>query len=108
MTFTEYQNNASKTAIYKQSLRILYPALKISGEAGEVSEKVGKSLRDDISWESNDFKKDIALELGDVLWYIAAICRDLGISMDAVAQMNLDKLSDRKERGVLQGNGDNR
>lgn len=108
MTFEEYQSKAIKTAIYKQSLKLLYPALKISGEAGEVSEKVGKSLRDDISWESPEFIQDIALELGDVLWYIAAVCRDLGISMEDVARMNVLKLSDRQKRGVLHGSGDKR
>ncbi len=106
ITFKEYQQKASLTAIYEHKL--IYPGLKIAGEAGEVAEKIGKSLRDNIPWDSPEFKKSIALELGDVLWYIAAICRDLEISMDAVAQMNIDKLSDRQKRGVLTGNGDTR
>ncbi len=106
ITFKEYQLKALETAIYKHTL--IYPALKIAGEAGEVAEKIGKSLRDNIPWDSPEFKKSIALELGDVLWYVAAICRDLEINMDTVAQMNLDKLSDRQRRGVLTGNGDTR
>ena len=72
-------------------------------EAGEVQGKVKKMLRD------GTFNKDaIAAEIGDVLWYIAALCRDLEIDMAEVALKNLSKLKSRQERGTIQGSGDNR
>ena len=98
-----YQKAAAKTAIYKAEHSILYPALGLGGEAGEVSNKVKKMLRD-----GTFNKQDIADELGDVLWYIAALSRDLNISMHDLAMKNLEKLYGRKARGTLKGSGDKR
>lgn len=106
MTFNEYQEKSKATAIYSHA--VIYPGLKLAGEAGEVSQKIGKSLRDNIDWDSSEFKTNIAKELGDVLWYIAALCRDLELDMNLVAAMNIAKLQDRKNRNVITGNGDNR
>ena len=106
MTLNDYQEAAYATAVYPDSANIIYPALKLAGEAGEVSEKVGKFLRGDYGYET--LKKEVRKELGDVLWYVAALAEDLGISLEIIAQENLEKLHDRKERGVLKGSGDNR
>ena len=96
-----YQQEAVKTAIYAD--HIIYPALGLGNEAGEVQGKIKKMLRD------GAFDKDaIAAEIGDVLWYIAALCRDLEIDMAEVAVKNLAKLKSRQERGTLQGSGDTR
>jgi len=103
MTFDEYQRQAVTTAIYKTEHKVTYPAMGLANEAGEVLGKVKKIMRDGVY-----NRDDIAKEVGDVLWYAAALCRDLDVSMSEVAQMNLDKLKDRQERGVLTGNGDNR
>jgi len=101
--FEYYQNAASDTAIYKAEHRVIYPALGLAAEAGEVANKVKKILRD------NKFDREgIADEIGDCLWYIAALCRDLNVDMGEVAKNNLDKLQDRKKRGTLKGNGDKR
>ena len=108
MTLDEYQQAALRTAIYPQDRAIVYPDLGLTGEAGEVADKVKKTIRDNAAVFSEERKKDIALELGDVLWYIATLARDLGYSLDEVAQMNVDKLSSRAERNRLQGSGDNR
>lgn len=98
-----YQRAASKTAIYKSEHAVIYPALGLAAEAGEVANKVKKILRD------GNFDRDaIADEVGDCLWYIAALCRDLNIDMSDLAMNNLQKLYDRKERGVIGGNGDKR
>ena len=99
----EYQNSAADTAIYKVEHSVIYPALGLAAEAGEVANKVKKILRD------GTFDREaIADEVGDCLWYIAALCRDLKVDMGELAQKNLDKLNDRKERNVLQGSGDKR
>lgn len=104
MRLDYYQEAALKTAVYPAQYKVIYPALKLAGETGEVAEKIGKSLRGDHVL----VKEDLAKELGDVLWYIAALANDIGFSLEEVAQMNLAKLSDRANRGVLKGSGDNR
>jgi NTP pyrophosphatase (non-canonical NTP hydrolase) len=170
MTFKEYQTQALTTARYPQDYRIFYPLLKLGGEIGEVSEKVGKVLRDN----NGDFsgkEEAIALEIGDVLWYIATFSHEIKISLEFpeitkaediilttlnlqrlqgklvgrvfetwedsfppaitrllkeilrsageishllgytlidIAQLNLDKLSSRKQRGVIGGSRDDR
>jgi NTP pyrophosphatase (non-canonical NTP hydrolase) len=106
MKLDEYQTRAESTAIYPTEYAIVYPALGLTGEAGEVADKVKKIIRDAKS--DLFYKSDIAKELGDVLWYVAILARDLGYSLEEVAQMNLDKLEDRKNRDMLQGSGDNR
>ena len=99
----DYQKAAVSTAIYKQEHAVIYPALGLAAEAGEVANKVKKILRD------GKFDREaIADEVGDCLWYIAALCRDLNVSMNDVAKTNLHKLQDRKKRGVISGSGDNR
>lgn len=103
MTFKEYEEAAAATAIYPDEHKLIYPTLGLVGEAGEVAEKVKKRLRDGVG--SN---LAIAKEIGDVLWYVAAVVRDLGFSMDEIAEMNLEKLRDRAERGKLGGSGDER
>jgi len=103
MRFNEYQEEASKTAIYPEQYKIVYPALGLAGEAGEVAEKVKKHIRDGVL-NVDDLKK----ELGDVLWYLAAIASDLGLNLDEIAEANLQKLRSRQARGVISGNGDNR
>ena len=103
MDLNSYQKAAEKTAIYAAQHAIIYPALGLAGEAGEVANKVKKMMRD------KDFDKSgVKQELGDCLWYIAAMCRDLNVSMSDLAMANLEKLMDRKSRGTLKGNGDKR
>lgn len=106
MTLNEYQKKARVTAIYSDP--VIYPTLGLAGETGEVAEKVKKVLRDSSGYFSAVKKEEIKKELGDVLWYLANLAEDLGITLDDVAQLNIDKLYDRKDRGVLGGSGDNR
>ena len=103
MRFDDYQEEAKKTAIYPDQYRVVYPALGLAGEAGEVAEKVKKHIRDGVL-NVEELKK----ELGDVLWYLAAIASDLDLTLDDVAEANLQKLRSRQARGVISGNGDNR
>ncbi len=112
MTLDDYQRSARTTALYPQHARILYPALKLAGEAGEVAEKIGKLMRDEGYRPGDDLTEEQRLklvkELGDVLWYVANLAADLEVGLDEVAAMNLEKLASRKERGVLGGSGDDR
>ncbi|HKI58778.1 MAG TPA: nucleoside triphosphate pyrophosphohydrolase family protein [Trueperaceae bacterium] len=112
MTLDEYQDRARSTAIYPEAARVLYPTLKLAGEAGEVAEKLGKLMRDEglapgdaLSPAQRDA---LAKEIGDVLWYVANLAGDLGLSLEAIGQGNLEKLASRRDRGMLQGSGDER
>ncbi len=109
MTFEEYQKESRKTAIYPDIGRnFVYPTLGLTGEVGEVAEKVKKILRDNAGIVSNERRDEIQKELGDVLWYIAQLATEFDISLEDTAWKNLQKLFSRKERGVLHGDGDNR
>lgn len=109
MTFEEYQKQSRTTAVYPQAgENFVYPTLGLAGEAGEVAEKVKKSLRDHDGVIDDPRKRELAKELGDVLWYLAQLATELGLSLEQVAAENLAKLAARKERGRLHGSGDNR
>ncbi len=108
MTLNEYQSKALETAIYPQETAIVYPTLGLTGEAGEVSDKVKKVIRDNGSEFTDDKKREIAKEIGDVLWYCATLSRDLGFTLEEIAQINYEKLHSRQVRGQLHGSGDNR
>jgi NTP pyrophosphatase (non-canonical NTP hydrolase) len=108
MEIVEYQERAIATAVYGAGNAIIYPTLGLCGEAGEVSEKVKKILRDSSGEFSNEKKLEIAKEIGDVIWYCNALARDIGYDLEAVMNMNLQKLESRRNRGVISGSGDNR
>lgn len=108
MTLKEYEEKAMSTAVFPEEYAILYPALKLAGEAGEVAEKIGKVLRDNNGVFDDKVKLKIAKELGDVLWYIPALAKGIGFDLEEIARMNIEKLSDRKNRNQIQGSGDER
>ncbi len=109
MRFDEYQKKSRETAIYPNAGKnFIYPVLGLAGEAGEVSEKIKKVIRDHGGIVKDEHREEIKKELGDVLWYVAQISTELDISMHDVAVANLDKLMSRKERGTIKGSGDNR
>jgi len=109
MNFREYQKISRKTAIYpNQDKNFIYPTLGLVGEAGEIAEKIKKVLRDKKGIIDEQTKTEILKELGDVLWYLSQLATELNISLDDIASSNIEKLSSRKERKVLHGNGDNR
>ena len=103
MKFDDYQDKTEETAVYPEENAIEYLALGLNGEAGEVAEKIKKSIRDDK--ELGDEMKD---ELGDILWYLAQLSDELGYDLSEVAGRNIEKLFDRKERDKLHGSGDDR
>ena len=108
MTLNEYQQHALETAIYPEESRIVYPTLGLTGEAGEVADKVKKVIRDSNREFSPEKRLEIVKEIGDVLWYCATLSRDLGYDLDEVARMNVEKLRSRMERHRISGSGDNR
>ena len=108
MELNDYQNRALETAIYPTEAKIVYPTLGLTGEAGEVADKVKKVIRDFKGEFSESVRYELAKELGDVLWYIAALSHDLGYTLEEIGEMNNAKLASRKQRGMINGNGDNR
>lgn len=117
MTLNEYQHEALSTAIYDRQFAVIHPALGIAGEAGECADKVKKILRDTHIVRNADTgaimldteqQHALALEIGDVLWYCATLARDIGMTLEEVAELDIAKLNSRKQRGKLGGNGDNR
>lgn len=109
MTFEEYQTQSRKTAKYPNAgNNFIYPTLGLAGESGEVAEKIKKVLRDKSGIIDETTKQEITKELGDVLWYVAQLSTELGLSLNNVAAENIKKLFSRMERGKLGGNGDNR
>jgi len=101
-----YQMQAKKFAIYPEHMKVVYPALGLAGEAGEVADKVKKIYRDDRT--DARFLAEIAKEIGDVMWYCAALANDLGFDLQQVAEMNIYKLKSRKVAGTIGGSGDDR
>lgn len=110
MKFSDYQQQAIKTALYPKVAghSWVYPALGLANEAGEVTGKLKKVIRDNDGIVDDQRRKDIAKELGDVLWYLAQVATELEINLDEVAEANIAKLASRQARGTLGGDGDNR
>ena len=113
MTFDEYQEKAITTDTFTgprdlMSSGFLEKAFGLVGEAGEVAEKLKKIIRDKDGILSEEDKKEIIKEFGDVLWYISSLALYLGVPLSTVAEGNLDKVLSRKARGKTHSSGDNR
>jgi NTP pyrophosphatase (non-canonical NTP hydrolase) len=110
LSFAAYQLETQRTAFYPAigGHGELYPALGLANEVGEVLGKIKKIHRDKSGkYEESDLEA-ISAELGDVLWYVAQLAGELGLSMELSALGNLDKLRSRQLRGTLGGSGDQR
>ena len=103
-----YQQVAKTTAIYPREQAIIYPTLGLTGEAGEVANKVKKIIRDDGYKNNESLVQEISAEIGDCLWYISVLADDIGCKLSDIANANLEKLLDRANRGKLSGSGDKR
>jgi NTP pyrophosphatase (non-canonical NTP hydrolase) len=109
MNFNEYQGKSRRTAGYPAiGHPVIYPALGLVNEAGEVAGKIKKIFRDKGGEINEETRSALKAELGDVLWYVAQVCTELDLSMDEVAGYNIEKLYSRLERGTIRGEGDNR
>jgi NTP pyrophosphatase (non-canonical NTP hydrolase) len=99
-----YQQAAKSTAVFPHDVAASYLPLQLAAEAGEVAGKFGKALRKGTRVDA----EAVAHELGDVLWYVAVMADYLGYDLKEIADMNLDKLRDRNDRGTIHGDGDKR
>lgn len=108
-TFNNYQEMTAQTAKYPPQMALIYLSLGIASEAGEVAGKMKKWVRDgDSKMTREEWVQAMSSEIGDVLWYAARLADELGLSLSQIAEENMDKLLDRKARGVIGGSGDNR
>ena len=107
MELNEYQELAIREAFYEKR-DVAYNALGISGESGEIADHVKKMFRDDEGKLTEERREVLKKELGDVLWYVASMAESMGFTLDEVAEANIQKIRDRKARGVQHGSGDNR
>lgn len=124
MTLNEYQEKAMRTCMGTCN-NFSYMFLNLVGEVGEFASKVAKSIRKGeigiSAWKENDLgymdldpedederRVELQKEAGDILWQLSGLCKVMGWTLEDVAQMNLDKLASRQQRGVIDGSGDNR
>jgi len=103
-----YQKVALTTAIYPREQAIIYPTLGLTGEAGEVANKVKKIIRDGSDSKDEKLVSEIKAEIGDCLWYIAVLANDFDIKLSDIASTNLEKLANRKKNNTIHGSGDTR
>lgn len=103
MYINDYQHEAMSFRL--ESADEAYALFGLVGELGELYGFIAKVVRDGPKENQQEYVKK---ELGDILWFLAAIAYDHGLQMDEIAIQNLQKLRSRKERGVIQGSGDDR
>lgn len=117
MKMNEYQEKAMGTCM-ESSDNFSYMMLNLVGEVGEFASKIAKGIRKDekaifnnnlqLNFDKSDDEEELKKEAGDILWQLSGLCKVMGWSLEEVAQMNLNKLASRKDRGVIEGNGDER
>jgi NTP pyrophosphatase (non-canonical NTP hydrolase) len=107
--FETYQTESRKTwGVIPVDHPIVYPTLGLANEAGEVAGKIKKIFRDKGGVIGAADREALKHELGDVLWYLTQICTELNLTLEEVAQANLEKLFSRLERNQIRGEGDQR
>lgn len=123
MELNEYQEKAMTTCM-ASSNNFSYMFLNLVGEVGEFASKIAKGIRKNVMYigekESDNAlyftefpdmieqEEELMKEAGDILWQLSGLCSVMGWDLERVAQMNLDKLASRKQRNLIDGNGDNR
>lgn len=102
MDATTYQELAGRTLIEEpdftitsDEVMIVWNAIGLAGEAGEVADLVKKGIFHQHGLDREKVKK----ELGDVLWYVAALCSKLDLSLSEVMEANVEKLRARYPDG---------
>ena len=109
ITAADYQSRACETAIFPKKQAMEYLTLGLTGEAGEIANKVKKFIRDGAVKDEYLAKRiEIGYEIGDVLWYCAVLADELEMNLGHIMEKNLEKLADRHKRGKISGSGDHR
>ena len=109
ITAADYQARACETAIFPKNRATESLTLGLTGEAGEIANKVKKFIRDGATKDEYLAKRiEIGYEIGDVLWYCAVLAEELEMNLGHIMEKNLEKLADRHKRGKISGSGDNR
>ena len=109
ITAAEYQSRACETAIFPKKQAMEYLTLGLTGESGEIANKVKKFIRDGATKDEYLAKRiEIGYEIGDVLWYCAVLADELEMNLGHIMEKNLEKLADRHKRGKISGSGDHR
>ncbi len=104
-----FMRNAMIANLEQENAPIIYAALELNGEAGEVADIVKKKyIRDGNGNLNAETVADLEKEIGDCMFAIACLANELGLDMLQIARINMAKLRSRKLRGVIQGSGDNR
>ena len=98
-----YSKQVEKLIITEPKNRLMENVLGLGEEAGEVQGKIKKLIR-----VKSFSKSEIIKELGDCLFYVTAIANYLGSNLQEVANANMKKLHDRRDRDKIKGSGDNR
>lgn len=112
ISMNQYQDFTDEVSIYPDAgaetiIGLSYTCLGLTGEAGEVAGKIKKVIRGDYEL-TPEKKRELILELGDVLFYITRIAVELGYTLEEVMEVNQMKLVKRKEKNVIRGDGDHR
>ena len=109
ITAAMYQEKACETAIFPKRQAMEYLTLGLTGESGEIANKVKKFIRDGATKDEYLAKRiEIGYEIGDVLWYCAVLAEELEMNLGHIMEKNLEKLADRHKRGKISGSGDHR
>ena len=109
ITAADYQARACETAIFPKHRATEYLTLGLTGEAGEIANKVKKFIRDGAAKDEYLAKRiEIGYEIGDVLWYCTVLAEELEMNLGHIMEKNLEKLADRHKRGKISGSGDHR
>ena len=109
ITASMYQEKACETAIFPKKQAMEYLTLGLTGESGEIANKVKKFIRDGATKDEYLAKRiEIGYEIGDVLWYCAVLAEELEMNLGHIMEKNLEKLADRHKRGKISGSGDHR
>lgn len=102
MTLNEYYNLV--VPFRKKTATPDYVVLGLIGEVGELYNKLGKEIRDDMEFPQEDVEK----EIGDIFWFLVMLTKDFGFDPDHILQQNVDKLAARFNNNTISGSGDNR
>lgn len=105
LTLNQYQLEASKNKAFPEKYAIIYPTIGVLNEAGEMAGKIKKWMRGDTPHLNI---QDLTSEMGDVLWYLSSLATDLGITLEDVARNNIEKITKRREKNMIKGDGDHR